>query len=52
MRIVLGSNQYGKAGSRNVRYYHDTDRPHGLIETSVARDGGSEPAWLNTPGLC
>ena len=30
------------------------DRPYGLIEASVVREGGSDPgdAWLNTPGFC
>jgi urate oxidase len=30
------------------------DRPYGLIEATVQRDGGSEPgdAWLTVPGFC
>jgi urate oxidase len=30
------------------------DRPYGLIEATVQREGGSEPgdAWLNVPGFC
>jgi urate oxidase len=34
--------------------FHAADRPYGLIEASVVREGGSDPgdAWLNTPGFC
>jgi urate oxidase len=30
------------------------DRPYGLIEATVQREGGSEPgdAWLTVPGFC
>jgi len=30
------------------------DRPYGLIEATVQREGGSDPgdAWLTVPGFC
>ncbi|KNX36034.1 factor-independent urate hydroxylase [Luteipulveratus halotolerans] len=34
--------------------FHAADRPYGLIEACVERDGASDPgtAWLATPGFC
>jgi urate oxidase len=38
----------------NNEVFIAADRPYGLIEASVVREGGSTPgdAWLNTPGFC
>ena len=38
----------------NNEVFIAADRPYGLIEASVVREGGSDPgdAWLNTPGFC
>ena len=42
------------ACENNDEVFIAADRPYGLIEASVVREGGSDPgdAWLITPGFC
>ena len=50
--FVVDLSPFGVENNNEV--FIAADRPYGLIEASVVREGGSDPgdAWLNTPGFC
>ena len=50
--FVVDLSPFGVENNNEV--FIAADRPYGLIEASVVREGGSTPgdAWLNTPGFC
>jgi urate oxidase len=50
--FVVDLSPFGLENNNEV--FIAADRPYGLIEASVVREGGSDPgdAWLNTPGFC
>lgn len=50
--FVVDLSPFGVQNNNEV--FIAADRPYGLIEASVVREGGSDPgdAWLNTPGFC
>ena len=50
--FVVDLSPFGVENNNEV--FIAADRPYGLIEATVVRDGGSDPgdAWLNTPGFC
>jgi urate oxidase len=50
--FVVDLSPFGVENNNEV--FIAADRPYGLIEASVIREGGSDPgdAWLNTPGFC
>ena len=50
--FVVDLSPFGLENNNEV--FIAADRPYGLIEASVIREGGSDAgdAWLNTPGFC
>ena len=50
--FVVDLSPFGIENNNEV--FIAADRPYGLIEASVVREGGSDPgdAWLNNPGFC